>query len=467
MVIEGICVKADGEDTGGVAATHVTLPAAVSSGSARPCDDHNSVNAALDASGIDYTFTWIHASVGAMPIRAIVDTGSSLSLISLATARKLGLLDCVDRSSLEFYNAGGQKMVPKGVLNDLPLTMGPITQRHSFLVVDVDAYEVVLGIDFLGPLKVKIDMQERALRVKMDASTIITIPLHFGVGSVPNVNFMYRHHQGQGIDDEPPPLETIPESSEEGSDCETDSDEEANKENCWPTEPKGSDDLPAGKGLLARESGLGTRTPLAPLHIDTTGSRSSQSSADISNSPQSGSHESISADEFNHLSLSSEPPEGRTGCGARHKGTRGFGHDFPWHYGFMTEALIRQDFPAFDALVSCYQCVTSPWPREGNWGQIEQCSNEVNASLSEDSLRITDGRSLNTWEVAPERKIYVLNVQGKGEWVAETVDSHYSSCTRTIQYCRFGGTWLCFGGWDTTPFAKGFCYPTSRRGGQV
>jgi predicted aspartyl protease len=389
MVIEGIHVKADGEHTGGVPATHVTLPAAVSSGSARTYDYHNSVNAALDASGIDYTFTWIHALVGAMPVRAIVDTGSSLSLISLATARELGLLECVDRNSLEFYNAGGQKMVPKGVLHDVPLTMGPITQRQSFLVVDVDAYDVILGIDFLGPLKVEIDMQERAFRVQMDTYTIITIPLYFGVGSTPKVNFMYQHQQGQGIH-ELQALEPVPELSEEGSDEGTDRDEEGSKENCCPVEPTGGNDLPAGIGLLDHGSSLGINAPLAPVHVVTTRSgSSSQKSADMSTGQQIKHDESRGTDDLDQSSITSELHEGRVGYGIRNEGARDFAHNFPSHYELMTEALIRQDFPTFDALVSCYQWITFPWLHKTDWPrdrQVELCSNRVGASILEDSL---------------------------------------------------------------------------------
>ena len=406
MVIEGIRVKADEEAMGPANATHVVLPVpAASTGLAVRDDVHKSVNAAFDASGIDYTFTWINASIGAVPVRAIVDTGSSISLISMTTVRKLGLLDCVDQhTSIEFFNAGGQKMVPHGALNDLPITMGPITQRHTFVVVDVDAYDVVLGIDFLGPLQVKIDMHDKALRVKMDPYTITTIPLHFGVGSVPKVNFMYCR-QGDSDDEEPPPLETIEEDS---------SEEESGDENVdpsWPTEPEGDDETPA-KVFPITNPHKEERVPLAPLRI-TAGSNSSEGSTEVS----IGQHSAQSMDENLPAQVTTMPEQCTKwrSCGGRFDMVRSFRHEFPWQYGLMTEALVRHDFPAFEAMVARYMCVTSPWPQETNRSQIEQCSKEVDTSMIEESISIVDGRSLGTWDtVAKDRKVFMLHIQGKG-----------------------------------------------------
>lgn len=91
----------------------------------------------------------VDISLNQVPCVALVDSGSSVSLISEMLAGKLnkGLLR-LSKDPIPFLlNSNGERIRVSGKV-ELELSLGPFTERMQFVVADIK-HEVILGLDFL------------------------------------------------------------------------------------------------------------------------------------------------------------------------------------------------------------------------------------------------------------------------------------------------------------------------------
>lgn len=80
----------------------------------------------------------------------VIDTGSSLNLMSARFASQIGLSDAVHPSKLFFKVADGSVTHANGKLRDVPLSFGAITLRITFAVVDHCCHDLLLGTSFMS-----------------------------------------------------------------------------------------------------------------------------------------------------------------------------------------------------------------------------------------------------------------------------------------------------------------------------
>ena len=98
--------------------------------------------------------------LGDRPCIAIIDTGASISAISLSLARSLNLslLEC----AVNVATAGGPLVIKRKTPPTL-LQLGDLVCPVSFLVIDTHAFDIILGTDFLS--RHKIDVSPALRRV--------------------------------------------------------------------------------------------------------------------------------------------------------------------------------------------------------------------------------------------------------------------------------------------------------------
>ena len=65
-------------------------------------------------------------AIGPVSFEAVVDSGASNATISHVVARKLGLLDFMEETSLVFTTSSSETDRPWGMLRGVPLTMGSL-----------------------------------------------------------------------------------------------------------------------------------------------------------------------------------------------------------------------------------------------------------------------------------------------------------------------------------------------------
>jgi len=80
-------------------------------------------------------------------VEGLVDTGVSMSVVVAAVIRELGMMHLVTGS--ETYKiASGVVTQALGQIDEVPVKVGGIQCAMTFMVVDTDSYDVLLGLDF-------------------------------------------------------------------------------------------------------------------------------------------------------------------------------------------------------------------------------------------------------------------------------------------------------------------------------
>ncbi len=91
-------------------------------------------------------------------IEGLVDTGASMSVMAAAVVRELGLMHLVSRS--ETYKTGsGAVTLALGRIGEIPIKVGGVQCSMTFMVVDTDSYDVLLGLDLLIKIGAIVDVE--------------------------------------------------------------------------------------------------------------------------------------------------------------------------------------------------------------------------------------------------------------------------------------------------------------------
>lgn len=80
----------------------------------------------------------------------IIDTGASDTVLSHAVVRRLGLMDQLVPSSINFLSAAGKTERPMGMLPDLPITIGSLCLHIDCMITKANNYNVLVGTTGLG-----------------------------------------------------------------------------------------------------------------------------------------------------------------------------------------------------------------------------------------------------------------------------------------------------------------------------
>ncbi|KAJ9077077.1 DNA damage-inducible protein 1 [Entomophthora muscae] len=92
--------------------------------------------------------TWIEVTVFDTPIRAVLDTGAPINIISSHLVRRLGFLpDILFAES--FFTAGVESIKSNGAYSSVPLRFGELVVTYRAVVLESESYDMLIGTDFL------------------------------------------------------------------------------------------------------------------------------------------------------------------------------------------------------------------------------------------------------------------------------------------------------------------------------
>jgi len=98
-------------------------------------------------------------------IGGLVDTGASMSVMAAAVVRKLGLMHLV--TGLEAYKtASGALTQALGRIEEVPIKVGGVQCRMTFMVVDTNSYDVLLELDLLIKIGAIVDVEQGLIQVR-------------------------------------------------------------------------------------------------------------------------------------------------------------------------------------------------------------------------------------------------------------------------------------------------------------
>jgi predicted aspartyl protease len=125
-------------------------------------------------------------------IEGLVDTGASMSVMAAAVVRELGLMHLV--IGLEAYKtASGAITQALGRIEEVPIKVGGVQCKMTFMVVDTDSYDALLGLDLLIKIGAIVDVKQGLIQVRRGpGADVEVLPLTM-------VNLLQR--SGSAIDD--------------------------------------------------------------------------------------------------------------------------------------------------------------------------------------------------------------------------------------------------------------------------
>ncbi len=98
-------------------------------------------------------------------IEGLVDTGASMSVMAAAVVRELGLMHLVSGSET-YKTASGAITQALGRINEVPIKVGGVQCRMTFMVVDTDSYDILLRLDLLIKIGTIVDVEQGLIQVR-------------------------------------------------------------------------------------------------------------------------------------------------------------------------------------------------------------------------------------------------------------------------------------------------------------
>jgi len=81
-------------------------------------------------------------------VEGLVDTGASMSVLAVVVVRELGIMHLVTGNE-SYKTASGVITRALGRVDEIQIKIGGIQCAMTFMVIDTDGYDVLLGLDFL------------------------------------------------------------------------------------------------------------------------------------------------------------------------------------------------------------------------------------------------------------------------------------------------------------------------------
>jgi predicted aspartyl protease len=118
----------------------------------------------------------LHLSVeiNSYVVEGLVDTGASMSVMAAAVVRELGMMHLV--TGFETYKiASGVVTQALGRIDEVPVKIGGVWCAMTFMVVDIDIYDVLLGLDFLMKIGAVVDVERGLIQVRHGPGTNVEV----------------------------------------------------------------------------------------------------------------------------------------------------------------------------------------------------------------------------------------------------------------------------------------------------
>lgn len=93
-------------------------------------------------------------------IEGLINTNTSMSMMVARIVRELGIMHLV--SNNESYKMASSNVTKSlGRIIDLLVKVGNIQCNMVFLIVDIDSYNILLGLDFFMKIGAVVDVEKR------------------------------------------------------------------------------------------------------------------------------------------------------------------------------------------------------------------------------------------------------------------------------------------------------------------
>jgi hypothetical protein len=115
-------------------------------------------------------------------VEAVVDSGASNSVISVDAVRKLDRLDHISGMAATFVTADGARGKARGLLKGLWVATDDPALSVDAYISGARNYTILLGTDFLGPIKAALCYNSTRLLYTNDSGQRSSIPIIFTQG---------------------------------------------------------------------------------------------------------------------------------------------------------------------------------------------------------------------------------------------------------------------------------------------
>ncbi len=107
-------------------------------------------------------------------VEGLVDTGASMSVMAATVVRELGLMHLV--SGFETYKTtSGALTQALRRIHEVPIKVGGVQCNMTFMVVDTDSYDVLLGLDLLIKIGAIVDVEQGLIQIRRGPGTNVEI----------------------------------------------------------------------------------------------------------------------------------------------------------------------------------------------------------------------------------------------------------------------------------------------------
>ncbi len=119
----------------------------------------------------------LSVEVNSCLVEGLVDTGASMSVMAIAVVRELGLMHLVSGSET-YKTALGAVTQALSQIEEVLIKVGGVQCTMTFMVVDTDSYDVLLGLDLLIKIGAIVDVEQGLIQVKHGpGSDVEVLPL--------------------------------------------------------------------------------------------------------------------------------------------------------------------------------------------------------------------------------------------------------------------------------------------------
>ncbi len=107
-------------------------------------------------------------------IKGLVDTGASMSIMAAVVVRGLGMMHLVVGS--ETYKTASKVVTHAlGRIDEVTVRVGGVLCVMTFMVIDTDSYDVLLGLDFLMKIGAIMDVERGLIQVRKGPGTDVEV----------------------------------------------------------------------------------------------------------------------------------------------------------------------------------------------------------------------------------------------------------------------------------------------------
>jgi hypothetical protein len=107
-------------------------------------------------------------------VEGLVDTGASMSVMAAAVVREMGMMHLVVGS--ETYKTASRVVTQAlGRIDEVSIGVGGVQCTMTFMVVDTDSYDVLLGLDFLMKIGAIVDVERGLIQVRKGPGTNVEV----------------------------------------------------------------------------------------------------------------------------------------------------------------------------------------------------------------------------------------------------------------------------------------------------